>query len=161
MMDVLKLCRLLAVMRRQASPSPCFLLNQWSQEFHSRNYRRFPGLVVPKPRNKGSSVGSSTVEFYFLFLRKWPDHTWRFSLISTLKFFWHISPVTFNLIICSCSPFTPFPDIVVTFLLEIAQNRSREFVARVSYSNKLVNAAPYPGCMQQKRSARLHCRSSI
>ncbi|KAJ6985161.1 hypothetical protein NC653_023210 [Populus alba x Populus x berolinensis] len=55
MMDVLKLCRLLAVMRRQASPSSCFLLNQWSEEFHGRNYRRFPGLVVPKPSNKGSS----------------------------------------------------------------------------------------------------------
>jgi len=63
-------------------------------------------------------------------------------IFSYLNFFWHIYPVTFHLIICSCSPFTPFPDIVVTFLLKVAQNRSRKFVARVSYRNKLVNAAP-------------------
>jgi len=63
-------------------------------------------------------------------------------IFSYLNFFWHIYPVTFHLIICSCSPFAPFPDIVVTFLLKVAQNRSRKFVARVSYTNKLVNAAP-------------------
>jgi hypothetical protein len=28
-------------------------------ENHSRNYQRFRGLVVPKPSNKGSSIGTS------------------------------------------------------------------------------------------------------
>jgi hypothetical protein len=36
-------------------------------ESHSRNYQRSPGLVVPKPMNKGSSIGTSTVEFTLCF----------------------------------------------------------------------------------------------
>jgi hypothetical protein len=36
-------------------------------ENHSRNYQRFRGLVVPKPSNKGSSIGTSTVEFTLCF----------------------------------------------------------------------------------------------
>jgi hypothetical protein len=34
-------------------------------ESHSR--KRSPGIVVPKPMNKGSSVGASTVEFTLCF----------------------------------------------------------------------------------------------